>query len=68
MGLDSYVSPCIQICKLDESNICVGCKRTKEEITKWMRYSHEERMAIMRRLGYGKRKYKSERGSKRTDA
>jgi len=25
-------SPCIGVCVLDENNICIGCKRTIEEI------------------------------------
>tara|TARA_B110001450_G_C17277149_1_gene341982 strand:- start:303 stop:503 length:201 start_codon:yes stop_codon:yes gene_type:complete len=29
-------SPCIKICKIDyESGLCIGCKRTIEEITDW---------------------------------
>lgn len=26
------MSPCIGVCKLDDNNICIGCKRTIEEI------------------------------------
>ena len=52
-----YTSPCIQICRIDkETRTCIGCNRTIDEITKWMSYTDEERMIIMKRLGYGKRK------------
>ena len=52
-----YISPCIQICVIDkETNKCKGCHRTLEEIGNWSRYSDEERMKVMKRLGYGKRK------------
>lgn len=52
-----YVTPCISICVVDETtNICIGCKRTKEEIQNWNDYSYEQRYDIMKRLGYGKRK------------
>ena len=50
-----YVTPCVSICKL-EDGICIGCKRTKEEIAKWKRQTDKERLDIMKRLGYGKRK------------
>ena len=52
-----YITPCVSICKL-EDGICIGCERTKEEIAKWKRYTDEERMVVMKRLGYGKRKKK----------
>ena len=56
-----YITPCVSICKL-EDGICIGCERTKEEIAKWKRYTDEERMVVMKRLGYGKRK-KNEKSS-----
>lgn len=56
------VTPCISICKIDETtNICVGCKRTFEEIQDWYSYTSDQRMTIMRRLGYGKRVGREER-------
>lgn len=50
-----YITPCVSVCRL-EDGICVGCKRTTEEITNWVKYSDEERKKIMKRLGYFKRK------------
>jgi len=42
------LSPCVRLCTLDpERGICVGCGRTLAEIGNWMRYSDEERRAIM---------------------
>ena len=40
------LSPCIKQCKL-VNDICTGCKRTKEEITNWTRYTDEQRSKIM---------------------
>lgn len=40
---------------------CKGCKRTAQEIREWMRYSDEQRMEVMRRLGYGVRLSREER-------
>jgi predicted Fe-S protein YdhL (DUF1289 family) len=52
-----YISPCISVCKIDkETRVCEGCGRTIDEIRLWTKYSEEERMEVMRRLGYGKRK------------
>jgi len=57
-----YITPCVQICKIDiELKTCIGCGRTIDEIREWMSYTDEERMTIMRRLGYAKRKTKSKR-------
>ena len=52
-----YVTPCVSICKILEGK-CVGCGRTLEEIAKWRSYSDEERLDIMKRLGYGIRRTK----------
>ena len=51
-----YITPCVQICRIDvELKTCTGCGRTIDEIRQWTSYSDEERMTIMKRLGYGKR-------------
>lgn len=51
-----YISPCIGICFVDPgTRSCTGCSRTIEEISNWNKYTNDERMEIMRRLGYGKR-------------
>lgn len=46
---DAVKSPCIQFCKLDDG-VCLGCKRTKNQIANWLKYSDEERKCIMDRL------------------
>ncbi|WP_155517391.1 DUF1289 domain-containing protein, partial [Pseudomonas amygdali] len=33
-------SPCVSICALDEQDICTGCQRTVNEITRWSRMSN----------------------------
>ncbi len=40
-------SPCEDICVLDENMVCIGCKRTREEILKWLVYSDEEKLAVI---------------------
>ena len=39
-------SPCIAICALDENDVCVGCYRTAEEITRWTQADNIERHSI----------------------
>ena len=59
MNENLFISPCIGICTLDQdSQNCLGCGRTKDEISNWIQLSHDERMVIMKRLGYGQRKNK----------
>lgn len=40
-------SPCISICALDENDICVGCYRSAEEITRWSQADNQERRGII---------------------
>ena len=54
-----YITPCVPICKILEGK-CVGCGRTLEEIAKWRSYSDEERLEVMKRLGYGIRRTKKQ--------
>jgi uncharacterized protein len=40
-------SPCVNICALDEDDICTGCQRTVEEITRWSQMDNEERRKVL---------------------
>ncbi len=52
-----YISPCVQLCTVDkETKKCKGCGRTLDEIRNWSYYSEDERMEVMKKLGYGKRR------------
>jgi uncharacterized protein len=45
-------SPCKAICVLDpDTGWCKGCWRTMDEISRWMLYSPEEKLAMLRRIG-----------------
>ena len=41
-------SPCVDICRLDARGLCIGCRRTIEEITEWSRASEARRREILR--------------------
>jgi uncharacterized protein len=42
-------SPCIKICKLNEEDICIGCGRTKKDITDWRSMTDEERSEAIKK-------------------
>jgi uncharacterized protein len=45
------MSPCIGICTVDrKSGFCLGCKRTIEEIGRWMMLEDPERQKIIDQL------------------
>jgi uncharacterized protein len=46
----AVASPCVDICRLDAQGLCVGCRRTIEEITEWSRASEARRREILREL------------------
>ncbi len=40
-------SPCEKICYLDSDDVCIGCKRTRDEIRMWMKYTDEEKLQVI---------------------
>lgn len=49
------MSPCINICKLDKDNICIGCYRTIKEIASWGKLTLKEKQQVLEVVE--KRKY-----------
>jgi predicted Fe-S protein YdhL (DUF1289 family) len=43
-------SPCVNVCELDTSGTCVGCRRTIDEIARWGRMSAAEQWQVIARL------------------
>jgi uncharacterized protein len=43
-------SPCIDVCRLDALGLCVGCRRTLDEIAEWPRAGEARRREILRDL------------------
>ncbi|MEA5670167.1 DUF1289 domain-containing protein [Pseudomonas sp. MH2] len=41
-------SPCVNVCALDEQDVCIGCQRTVQEITRWARMDNDERRAVIK--------------------
>ena len=40
-------SPCVNICALDEQDVCTGCQRTAAEITGWSRMDNAARRVVL---------------------
>ncbi len=43
-------NPCINRCKYDEKEVCIGCDRTKYEIVNWEKFSENEKASVMKDL------------------
>ena len=43
-------SPCVNICCLDEQDVCLGCYRTCDEITGWGAMNNDERKSVMEKV------------------
>jgi len=39
-------SPCIRNCCLDDNGICLGCRRSLEEIKQWQASTNKEKLTI----------------------
>ena len=47
MKLD-IASPCRGICKIDEpSQLCIGCSRSIDEITRWREMDDDQKLAVL---------------------
>jgi hypothetical protein len=42
------LSPCINVCSLDEQDVCRGCWRTRDEIAGWIAMSASEQWQVLR--------------------
>ncbi|TJZ77584.1 DUF1289 domain-containing protein [Chitiniphilus eburneus] len=43
-------SPCVALCRLDEDGVCVGCRRTVDEIAAWSGMDDDAKAAVWQRL------------------
>jgi predicted Fe-S protein YdhL (DUF1289 family) len=37
----------VNVCALDDDDLCTGCQRTVEEITRWSRMDNDERRKVL---------------------
>jgi hypothetical protein len=38
------------VCKLNEQNVCIGCKRTIDEIARWSSMTADEQRRVLHEL------------------
>jgi predicted Fe-S protein YdhL (DUF1289 family) len=50
MARSGPISPCINVCVLDDHRCCKGCRRTDTEIARWSRLSADEQWAVVARI------------------
>ena len=47
MSNQAVTSPCTSICSLNDEDICIGCFRTGQEITRWGRLTQREKHDVL---------------------
>ena len=53
---NSVASPCVQVCELDDDNICMGCLRSADEIRDWMIMSRQQKLVTMGNVAVRKKR------------
>ncbi|HVL02740.1 MAG TPA: DUF1289 domain-containing protein [Dongiaceae bacterium] len=43
-------SPCVGVCALDDDDICIGCWRSGEEISRWGYLDNAGKRAILKKV------------------
>ena len=43
-------SPCVDICSLNDDDICIGCFRSGDEISSWGKMSNEEKIQTLNKV------------------
>jgi predicted Fe-S protein YdhL (DUF1289 family) len=46
-NINEIPSPCVSICALDMDDVCVGCHRTGDEITRWWGMNNAEKQQTL---------------------
>ena len=55
-------SPCNDICTIDpESGLCVGCRRSTQEIANWLNYSDKQKKRVLKEIKSRNNIYSKER-------
>ncbi|MDB4040636.1 DUF1289 domain-containing protein [Methylophilaceae bacterium] len=49
-GCDENLSPCIGVCQYNDEDLCRGCFRTSEEISRWFDMTVKEKKRIINLL------------------
>ena len=56
--MSDIASPCVGLCLLSEDkSICVGCFRTRAEITRWSKLTDKQKLTVVKQLDNRKRSH-----------
>ena len=44
------LSPCVGVCALDDDDVCIGCWRSGEEISRWGYLDNDGKRAILKNV------------------
>ncbi|MBL4608530.1 MAG: DUF1289 domain-containing protein [Pseudomonadales bacterium] len=50
------LSPCVDICALNDDDICIGCFRSGDEISTWGKMSNDEKKETLMKVRERRRK------------
>ena len=50
-------SPCVNVCALDENDICIGCHRSAVEIGRWTQMTDTEKREVLVNVSQREEKY-----------
>ncbi|HAK52876.1 MAG TPA: DUF1289 domain-containing protein [Gammaproteobacteria bacterium] len=53
--ITNVASPCIRICTLNKDDLCIGCLRTLDEISRWSSANSEQRLHILESIAERRR-------------
>ncbi len=56
-NLAAPASPCVNICALDSEDVCTGCHRSADEISRWSEMSSAEKWSALERVREREAKY-----------
>ncbi|MFP4469344.1 MAG: DUF1289 domain-containing protein [Bacteroidales bacterium] len=48
--MEKIENPCIDICRYDEEEICIGCRRTLKEAKNWWRFTDNEKLKVLENI------------------
>lgn len=43
-------SPCVSLCALDINDVCMGCQRTGDEISRWGAMTNQQRRDVLEQI------------------
>jgi predicted Fe-S protein YdhL (DUF1289 family) len=48
--MEKVQNPCKLICKYDQNSVCMGCNRSRDEVSKWPEYTEKEKLGVYEKI------------------